>query len=781
MRKIWMLALAPIRKNKGQAIGLFAFVLITAMLLSIGLALSSGIDSFFDVRAKENNAAHFTGIYISDSHSVSQGQRFMENDSRVAEIEKINAVGGFGEIEMNDTRILMGLLLCRSDHEQKMESPSFIGDHIPLTGNRIYVPYEVMINGKLNISDTFKMFISGSELDFTIAGATEEITFGTIMGTAYRFYISDEKYNELQDRFTENGLTLLSARFHDSEDALRFKIDYDKTVSSDGLLFLTSTYDSVKAMRLQTPAMIAVIFVAFAIVLLIVSLIVIRFRIVSGIEENMQNIGAQKAVGYRNRQIVMANVIQYGLTALIGALAGVTATAVFFPVIAKLFETQIALVWNPGFDISSSVISVLLVLAAVALITFTTSRRINKLHPLDALRGGVTTHSFKKNAFPLDKSCGSLSLLLALKQIFQNKKQVITVTIIIAAVTMASAVGVTLNYTMNANREAFLHSMFDEVAMVDAAFLLKDGNDGEAFQKSLMEYPEVRKVLAYQASGVSLIVDEVNINAWVAKDFAELESQMLVEGYYPKHDNEIALGLLVLNASDKKIGDTVTLRIGDRKSDFIVTGVIQSINGNGFFGLLTTEGVRVVSPDFTHTDFLVYLREGTEAKTFIKRVQTNEGNIFETTMNMQDQIGVTIDSMGATFAAAAYGIITVTAVVVLLTLYMIIKTTILRRRRDLGIQKAVGFTTFQLMNQIALNMTPVILLGVAIGAVAGYFGFNPLLKAMLSGNGIAKVELAVPLDQIIMVCAALVILAYAVSLLISWRIRKINAYAMISE
>jgi putative ABC transport system permease protein len=102
--------------------------------------------------------------------------------------------------------------------------------------------------------------------------------------------------------------------------------------------------------------------------------------------------------------------------------------------------------------------------------------------------------------------------------------------------------------------------------------------------------------------------------------------------------------------------------------------------------------------------------------------------------------------------------------------------TILRRRREFGIQKAVGFTTFQRMNQIALGMTPAILIGAAVGAAAGYFGLNPMVAALMSGMGIVKVRLPVPLDQ-----TMLVLLAYAVSLLIAWRIRRISAYTLVSE
>ena len=779
MRKILMLVFAPIRKNKGQTINLLVFALLTAMLLNIGLVLLFGIDSFFDERAEASHAPHFYSIYYAGSDSATEGQRFMERDSRIAEVQNIQTIGGFGEFTIDDAKVMMFLILSRVSETQKMDRPAMIGPCLPLTGNRIYVPYDVFLSGSYDIGDDFTMFLSGHEMHFTVAGATEEIMHGSSMGMGYRLYIADEKYSELENMLSDNILTLLSARFHDIEDSVYFQSDYEKSISANGLI-IHESYGGMKQTRLLVPTIVAVIIAAFAMVLLGVSLIVIRFRIMNGIEENMANIGIQKAVGYRNTQIIIANVMQYGLVALAGGVIGTILAGVLLPVIAKLFEAQIALVWNPGFEISMAGASVLLVLLTVTLISFLTSRRINRLHPLIALRGGFHTHNFKKNAFPLDTTRGALHFLLALKQIMQSKKQAFTIMIIIAAITMTAVVGISLNYSMNGGRDVFLRSMFDEVAMVDAGFLLKDGDEGERFRERLLAYPEIRKVLAYQASGKILLVDEISTFTYVVEDFSQLESQMLIEGYYPEYDNEIALGLVTLKAIDKKIGDTVTLRTGDSKSEYIVTGIVQSLNSY-VLGMLTTDGIQSVLPDFKYTDYLVYMEAGTDVKAIIENIQAKEGDIIETTMNMQDQMDTTFASMGAMFGAAAYGILAVTVIVVVLTLYMIIKTTVLKRKRELGIQKAVGFTTFMLMNQVALNMTPIILMGVLSGTVAGCFGFNPLLAVMLSGVGIAKAELPIPLGQIIAVGFILVVLAYAVSMLIAWRIRKISAYALVSE
>jgi putative ABC transport system permease protein len=85
------------------------------------------------------------------------------------------------------------------------------------------------------------------------------------------------------------------------------------------------------------------------------------------------------------------------------------------------------------------------------------------------------------------------------------------------------------------------------------------------------------------------------------------------------------------------------------------------------------------------------------------------------------------------------------------------------------------------MNQITLNLTPIIIFGTVLGAIGGYIGFNPMFITLMRGMGVAQANLPVPINWIVMVTVGLVLLAYAVSMLIAWRIRKISAYALVSD
>jgi putative ABC transport system permease protein len=106
---------------------------------------------------------------------------------------------------------------------------------------------------------------------------------------------------------------------------------------------------------------------------------------------------------------------------------------------------------------------------------------------------------------------------------------------------------------------------------------------------------------------------------------------------------------------------------------------------------------------------------------------------------------------------------------------------ILNRSRDFGIQKALGFTTGQLMVQVALNYTPIVLVVVTVGCLAGFYGFNPLFTMLVHSAGIMSANMPPALLHTICTSLGLTVFAFAMSMLMSWRIRTISPYEMVTN
>ena len=85
------------------------------------------------------------------------------------------------------------------------------------------------------------------------------------------------------------------------------------------------------------------------------------------------------------------------------------------------------------------------------------------------------------------------------------------------------------------------------------------------------------------------------------------------------------------------------------------------------------------------------------------------------------------------------------------------------------------------MHQISIGFLPVILTGVVIGGILGYFFTNPMLSVLLSAAGVKRLEFIIHLPTILMICVGIFILACIVSMLVSRKIKKISAYGLITE
>ena len=786
MNKVFLLAMASIRKSKGQALGMVALMLASVLLLNVGLVMYFGVGDFFDERAEELNTAHFAALKSEFAPSDAQIY-FMQQYPGVIELETQSIIAGAGGFYSDGAQSFGIILIASGMDDQKMNPPKLIGESAPLVGNAIYVPHPIFLNDNYRVGDDFKLNLLGTEIDFVIAGSTEEILFGALNEPFWRFYVSGVMFQELQEAFPIGRVTLLSARMEDIDDAVFLYANYINEFFGTGynsFPALTAfeglfpmTYDLARQERTIIPMIVAAFLTGFSIILLVVGMIITRFRINNSIEEGMTNIGILKAIGYRNYQIIVSIMVQFGLIVLVGGALGAASSRIALPALIQVTESMLGLPWIPDFNAPIIILSILSVLFATLLISLASSGRINKLYPIAALRGGVTAHSFKKNPMPLEKFTIPLALQLALKQLLQGKKQAVMVSLIIVGVTFASVAGLATHYNMSVDMEAFVHTIAGDNP--DITFELNSPDAGPGFMERVSAHPDVENVFPMQ--GVMLSVDDVVVLTTVVDDFSNLDGHSIIRGRFPLHDNEIALSTPALTTMGKEMGDWVIITSDGGEYEYLVTGVAQSIRFNGFVAMLSVDGLTRTQPGFAFSTFSADLLDGVDSTGFMESIVRVESDVLLNVVSIHDIVNAQLSMIGDIFAIVNSIILSVVAAVVILVLYMVIKTTILRRKRDLGIQKALGFTTLQLMNQIALNLTPTIFIGVGAGAISGYFSFNPLFVALLRGMGIAQANMTIPVEWIITLCLALVLLSYAVSMLISWRIRKISAYTLVTE
>jgi putative ABC transport system permease protein len=241
---------------------------------------------------------------------------------------------------------------------------------------------------------------------------------------------------------------------------------------ASGLFLYTLSHAGFKDTRVFIPTIVSLMIVALAAILLVISLIVVSYRIINSIEEDMTNIGALKAIGYSSGQVVSSIVAQFMGLVVLGALSGTALSQLAMPSLSGLLESQSAFVWRPSFDMGLAVASCAVIWAAVLATAFASAMRIRSLDPLTALRFGIHTHSFTKNHVPLDTTPSPLALSLAMKHLLQSKRQAAGIALIISSVSFAAVSGISIYYNVGVETDDFISTVSGENP--DCGLLLRD-------------------------------------------------------------------------------------------------------------------------------------------------------------------------------------------------------------------------------------------------------------------------------------------------------------------
>lgn len=190
---------------------------------------------------------------------------------------------------------------------------------------------------------------------------------------------------------------------------------------------------------------------------------------------------------------------------------------------------------------------------------------------------------------------------------------------------------------------------------------------------------------------------------------------------------------------------------------------------------------RRLQKDYELTCINLFLAEGENTQEFIDLLDDEFGDAIVNTVHMDEAMEASVGTFATIASLMSVTILITTVLLVILVIYLIIKTNISRKKREIGIQKAVGYSTFQLMNQITLGFVPVVLLGTGVGAFVGYICINNVLTVLFSVFGIMRMDFYVGASWPIVTIIIITAFSYCVSMVISWRIRNISPYALTSE
>lgn len=828
MNKILRLSLANVKKHGKESILLTILIFLCITLLSSAVSALKGVKRVMPGMV-ENSGCYKNFIYVNQDKYSDRYLAFLESDPRVEGYDHVSMVTDILKVRVGqdaDTEQLFDVSFVPESGERRMES-------FQTDANFQSVEHPIVLavtnKEKLGISagDELTVIRNGKEFTFTVAGFYD----CGIWAYGTKAVISDHDFASLEnymERYEVIGINTVPGT--DDNVLLNEFRAFAQDVSIVDLTSATylTTYKDMVTMNETNMELLSIIIAILSAVIVIAVMIMIRFRIVSDLKEQLVSIGVLEALGYTSGEIAASYIAEYVMLALAGALISVFPA--FFLAKVQLHSAATSVNYGGSVPVPALPIlgCILIIVLFVGITAMSRALAVRKYPPVLAFRKGIESHSFKKNFVPLEKTKGSVHVRLALKEFLQGARNQIGLTVCIAACTVMTLLSFMIG-SFFSNADRILGSVCGH-ELCDVRIEGTIDIDPKAFSAELESMPEVRQVLT-PAVGVGVKVNgkENSVNLEVYEDYSKTETILLTEGRLPEHDNEVALGVQEKKGIGVKVGDTVTIEYGKVKRDYLVTGCVNSAV-DPMAAYLTTEGFKRMNPAYVPHAFDVYLNEGVDKKAFAEflkgrygkeiaeykdgevtgdtledrirsaanakmaKAMTEKGvSYMEYAIQVGDQVitGSTsamkiqkltfvkeenreIASMLCiVFAGVSIGMMIASGIIVILMLAILMASTIRKQYRELGIMKSLGYTSKELMLQMAFRIIPVALIAVVIGSILSI----PLMGIV--GAFVCKIDVSI--TGIVFMDLAILAFCFGCAYLSARRIKKISAYELITE
>lgn len=775
---IFKLAIANLKKSKSADISLLFLIILASLLLTIGAGVLLKMNAFFPDKSAALHDSHVN--ILMDSNQYKQAySKFLSSYPGVKQSEKEEVLLlTRSTIVFNDEKLSIKAAMLDVDGKRQIAPVHLAEGAISSSKNSIYLPYMMKLKFNYQLGQSFEITYNNNTYSYQIAGFYDTSLIGSGI---FKFYIPHLAYVELQEQLGSDAKgVLLSSILNDSQQASSLLTAYNEKFpeSNEAVNPNFSAIDIQMAQNENslTINVVSMILIAFSGIIVLVSLIVIQFRIKNSINDSMKNIAVLKAIGYTSNQIISSIIVQFMIVALIGACLGVSISYTIFPIVNSAITSLSGLLWEGVTPRSATLLSLIIILLLVLLVSVMSAMRIRKLEPVAALRGGIMTHNFKRNFIPLDNTKGGLQFLLSCKNIMTNIQQNLMVSIIIAAVTFASIFSLVMYDNVANDKTALLHMLGSETPNV--GIVASQGQDAEQLIPVISKMSGVTKANVQDQRQV--VINGMLITLSITDDFNKLEINTVYKGKQPQYDNEIVISEGLAQRLGKDIGDIVEFNIGAASYSYLISGLNQINDGGYGSAAMTTQAIRHLIPDYKSSIINVYLNKEHKSQ-FMEQFKEKYSDRIEMITDVDQSLDKSFESYTSMMFSVMVVIFTATILVIIIILYMLIKMMIVKRKKEFGLLKSLGYTTMQLMTQITLSFVPIVFISTVVGGLFSYWYINPFLGLLFSSAGMSKVNFSIdPLSTGIL-CISITAFSYVVAMIITRKIKHISTYNLLVD
>lgn len=779
MKRTMLLVRSNIRKAKGQTVAIIMLVLLSSIMMNLWLMLSTDYKKNFERSHTKVNDGHVTiAAYTNEEAFREFVTDMLSGSDEVTEFSVRDALCSPGSFPYGGGEIMASLVILNKDTALCADvGKAELTEESDLSSG-IYLPMLYGSGDNYSVGDTMELALGSETLEYTVCGFFNSPMMGSHNCTITMMLLTEDKFRALSEGNAVYPSTCISLRLTDrakSEEMKTLLLD-SMTEAFPDVMFVSNSYEEVSESRYISSMICAGILSVMAFLVLLIGVAVIASNVANTIRDQMQNLGALKAVGYRSGQLVSSFVMQLVVISVLAAVIGCAFSYCIFPAISGMMVSQTGIPYQIRVLPVPFFATIGFIFIVVALTVLLSSKKIKKIEPITAIRQGVATHHFKKNAVPLDVTRLPLQIALSMKTASSGLKQNITIGITMLVLSLIIVFSGLMFENVIMDIQPFVDMFVGESA--DSGIDVNVSRESE-FLSAMKTDSRVEKMHLYTSVNVQHI-DGSSLTGMIYDDFSKFNNQnIIIEGRFPKYDNEVAIAAKYARENGLEVGDEIILKAEGNEQTYLITGFTQITSYLGKDCAMTREGYERIGTLLNAT-YYIDLTEDTDIDDFNSGIIERFGNDINTALNIQN----ILDGSGGVYVALVTMIVTailiISAMVVVFVMYLLVRTVLNGKKRDYGILKALGYTTGQLILQTAFSFMPAVILSAGVGITVCAQIINPLTALFFSGLGIVKCTFTVPLMFNIFAGIGLVLFAFAAACLMSLRIKKIAPRALIS-
>jgi putative ABC transport system permease protein len=699
-----------IKANKLVSAATCIFMAVTAMLLGLSILLYASLADSIDSLMTEAKTPDFlqmhTGELDVDSiYDFAQQREDVEEMQVCTLLNLQNSQISIGNESLENNMQDNGLSCQSSFFDYLVDADNAV--IYPAEGE-VYVP--VCYRKEYGVETGDVMRIGTEEL--SVAGFLRDSQMNSMMASSKRFLVSEADYERLRPLGSEEYL--IEFRLKEGSDVNAFATAYkDEGLPDNGP---TITYPLIRMMNALSDGMMILVILLVSIVVLFISIMCIRYIILTQLEKDKSGIGMLKAVGISRHDIRTLYMSKYRILSAAGCITGIIAAMITAKPVGEQMRELYGNAGNTGLIYALMILGSLAAEGVILLSVRRTLRRTDRISAADALYG--------RGSFGKKKNLWLPAMIITAAAMFMilvpwNMKSTIE------APEFVTYMGIGRSDIRIDIRQS------EKVRKIAGAVTEDIENDNRVRDYVLMETGSYRTILQ-DGSSYNLMIENGDHGKFPVR---------YTEGRYPENDNEIALSVLNAEEMGVKTGDTIIvcreMKDGSKEEKAcIVCGVYSDVTNGG----KTAKACMGDPDDATPVMWsIIYLSLANE-----QLASEWTGEYQDRYSSFEDGVKVTLisDYLAGTYGQTIRNIskaASVSAVMACFVLFVVmlllVRLVIWRERNDSSLKKALGFTSLDIRREYLKKALTYILPGIALGVFAGIIPGQSLAALLLQSMG----------------------------------------------